>query len=443
MGQPDRFLEEYQRKHPGSADWHRRAAGYFAADGSTHFARVSAPTRPYITRAQGSRKWDVDGNEYVDYVMGHGALVLGHSHPAIVAAVQEQAARGIHFGDNHPLEVEWAERIRGLMPAAERVEYFASGMEANLMAIRLARVKTGRKRVLRFDHNYHGWADELVAPGTPGAVTDLVTVIPANDLAAVDRELASGRYAMVLVEGGGGRVAGRYSTKVEFYQGLPGIARAHDVVLVLDEVVTGFREAPGGWQSVVGITPDLTTVGKAVSGGLPCGALLGREEVFDPLSPATPAEGRVSHGGTWNGAPVTCAAGIVACGLYADGAPQRRARAAADLLRVEVNDRMRRRGVNLRLYGRSILHVYAGPLEREPSGDGYAPTDNVAHLANPEATKVYKRLDLQLVQRGVTTLRGEAFVVSAAHDDADLERTAAVFEESVAAMLDEGSLALD
>jgi len=129
MGQPDRFLEEYQRKHPGSADWHRRATGYFAADGSTHFARVSAPTRPYITRAQGSRKWDVDGNEYLDYVMGHGALVLGHSHPAIVAAVQDalDLLTGMEGGPGCLI----ADRIIGMHIARRR--YFADAADTQVI----------------------------------------------------------------------------------------------------------------------------------------------------------------------------------------------------------------------------------------------------------------------------------------------------------------------
>src|SRR5688572_26469332 len=131
MANGDRLTETYLNTHRKSAERNARARGLFPAHGATHFARVRAPFRPYIVEAKGSRKWDIDGNEYVDYVMGHGALVLGHSHPAIVEAITRQAAKGIHFGDNHGLEIEWAERIQGLMPSAERIEFFASGQEAN------------------------------------------------------------------------------------------------------------------------------------------------------------------------------------------------------------------------------------------------------------------------------------------------------------------------
>jgi glutamate-1-semialdehyde 2,1-aminomutase len=234
----DRLAADYESARPDSAAWHERAADFFAAGGATHFTRIGAPFRPYISRASGSRKWDLDGNEYVDYVMGHGALILGHGHPAVVEAIRDQAGRGIHYGDNHVLEVEWAERIRGLMPAAERIELFACGQEANVMAIRLARVFTGRRRVLRFARNYHGWLDELTAPGSAGAITDLVTVIPANDLAALERELATREYALVMAEGGGGYLSGRVPTSVEFFRALPELARRYGTVFLLDEVGT-------------------------------------------------------------------------------------------------------------------------------------------------------------------------------------------------------------
>jgi glutamate-1-semialdehyde 2,1-aminomutase len=441
MAEPDSLVEAYRRLRPGSVAWHQRARGLFAADGATHFTRVRAPFRPYIVRAQGSRKWDVDGNEYIDYVMGHGALVLGHGHPAVVAAIQAQAARGIHFGDNHPLEVEWAERIRELMPVAERVEFFACGQEANLMAIRLCRAFTGRRRVLRLRRNYHGWADELAAEGTPGAVAEYVTVIDSNDLGLLERQLATGEFAIVLVEGGGGYLSGRVPTEIGYFRALPDLARRHGTVLLLDEVVTGFREARGGWQEVVGIRPDLTVIGKAVSGGLPCGALLGRADLMQGLSPANPPERRVTHGGTWNAIPLTCAAGIAACEAYREGQPQRVMSETAARLRRLGNAMLRRVGVDGWLFGRSVVHIYLGPLDREPADDTMAPTTDPAKLVNPAHPALHGRLDLHLLHRGLATMRGEAFILSAAHTEADIERTVAALEESLLAMLEEGTLA--
>jgi glutamate-1-semialdehyde 2,1-aminomutase len=436
----DPLTEGFQQSHPRSAELNQRAKGFFAAQGATHFARVKSPFRPYIVRAAGSRKWDVDGNEYLDYVMGHGALVLGHGHPAVVAAIQRQAANGIHFGDNHPLELEWAERIRSLMPIAERVEYCASGQEANQMGIRIARAFTGRRKLLKFKHNYHGWADELCAEGSPGALADYVTVIPANDLGLVERHLASREFAVVLIEGAGGRVGGRVPTDPEFFRALPDLARRYGTVLLLDEVVTGFREAVGGWQSVVGMRPDLTTVGKATSGGLPCGVLLGSAEVMSVLSPTTSRDKLVVHGGTWNAVPVTCAAGIAACDLYRDGAPQRAARQAADLLRCEGNAMFDRLRVPARLYGRSVVHIYLGESDRVPADDTLPPTTDPAKLMAPDRVPLYQRLDLHLLARGVSTMRGEGLIVSAAHSSADIERTVGLLEQALVALRDEGSL---
>jgi glutamate-1-semialdehyde 2,1-aminomutase len=411
----DRLLDAYLAARPRSAALHASALRSFAAKGATHFARAAVPFRPYIERAEGARKWDVDGHEYLDYVVGHGALILGHGHPSVVEAVQAQAGRGLHYGDNHPLEVEWAALIQEMMPSAERIEFFASGQEANLMAIRLARVHTGRRKVLRLKGNYHGWADELAGPDAPGSVAEQVTVIAPNDLGALERELATREYALLFVEGGGGFLSGRIPISPEFYRALPGLTGRYGTVLLLDEVVTGFREAPGGWQSVVGISPDLTTLGKAVSGGLPSGALVGRAELFAPLDPGAEPARQVHHGGTWNAVPVTCAAGIAACRLYRDGAPQRAARVRGDRLIAMVTGLLGELGVAGRCWGRSIVH-----------------------LALEAGVAAHRRLDLHLLHRGVASLRSEAFILSAAHTERDLELTVEALRASLVAMQEEG-----
>ena len=132
MSTGESLVEEYKRTHPTSQKLHERAVEVFTANGATHGSRILDPFKPYVTHAKGTRKWDVDGNEYIDYIVGHGSLILGHSHPAVVQAVQEQMAKGVHYGTNHELEVEWAELIKSMMPVAERVEFFACGQEANL-----------------------------------------------------------------------------------------------------------------------------------------------------------------------------------------------------------------------------------------------------------------------------------------------------------------------
>ncbi|MBW1691795.1 MAG: aminotransferase class III-fold pyridoxal phosphate-dependent enzyme [Deltaproteobacteria bacterium] len=441
MSAREQLVEEYVRAHPGSQKLHDRAVNHFAAKGATHFARVIDPFRPYVTYAKGSRKWDVDGNEYIDYIMGHGALIMGHSHPAIVEAVQKQMAKGVHFGENHELEVELAELIKELMPMSERVAFFSCGQEANMMAIRLSRVFTGRRKVLRFEENFHGWADELIREGSAGILADEVSIIPSNDLHKVEAELSTGEYAVLLTEGGGAFMNGRVPIDLDFVRALPDLTRKHNTLWVLDEIVTGFRDAPGGWQSVVGVRPDLTTLGKCVGGGLPIGAVVGRADIMEAFNPTIPLERRVVHSGTWNANPLVCSAGIAACKLYQDGEPQRRARDRADYFRKEGNKVLRERGINGRLYSRTIIHLYLGPIEFEPSDDTLPPTKDIEKIMNPETLPILNRLGLHLLQRGIAAFDRGFFVLSAAHTREDIDQTVRAFGDSLDAMIAEGTMA--
>jgi len=433
----DKLIEEYKRAHPKSGELHERAAKFFPADGTTHRARLLSPYRPYITHAKGSKKWDVDGNEYIDYVMGHGSLILGHSHPAVVKAVQEQMAKGVHYGENHELEVEWAELIQSLMPSMERVEFFACGQEANLMAVRLARIFTGRKKILRFVLNYHGWADELVLdPSTPGIVADEVTWIP-YDLDRVEEELATGKYAILMTEGGGARMSGQIPIDFDFIRALPALAHKYDTVWHLDEVVTGFRDTPSGFQSIVGVKPDLTSLGKCVAGGLGAGALVGRADIMEALSPKAPKNQQVVHSGTWNANPLTSAAGVAALKLYQGGEPQRKASELAAYLRKKGNQVFKEKGIGGWLYGRSVAHVYLGPFDYEPPDDTVPPTKDIDKIMRLE-TKV--RLSQHLIQRGVATMSARFFILSCVHTIEDIDQTIKALGDSLDAMIAEGTI---
>lgn len=439
----DSLVEEYIASHAKSHQLHSQAASLFPANGATHSARVMHPYRPYITAAQGSRKWDVDGNEYIDYVMGHGALILGHSHPAIVTALQEQVARGILYGDNHELEIEWAGLIRQMMPVAERVEFCTCGQEANMMAIWLSRIFTQRRKVLRFVENFHGWGEEVVRKDLPGVFADNVDEIPFNDVEAVETALATREYALLMTEGGGAHMGGQVPIHDELLYSLRDFTSKYGTVWMIDEVVTGFRDAPGGWQSLKGVRPDLTTVGKCVGGGLPVGAVLGRADIMDALSPNAPPEGRISHSGTWNANAAVAAAGVAACSLYLDGTPQKAARMQADYLRESGNAAFKERGIKGWLYGRSILHLYFGPVEFEPENISMAPTCDVMKITSTEYGPVRDRLVLHLLRRGVTLLTaiGSAyFVLSAVHTKEDVDKTLEAFRDSLDAMLAERSI---
>jgi glutamate-1-semialdehyde 2,1-aminomutase len=434
----DALFESYRKSHAKSGELHNRAVKYFTGSGATAFVRILEPYRPYITRAKGSKKWDVDGNEYIDYTMGHGALILGHGHPAVVAAVREQAEKGFHYGDNHPLEVEWAEQITRMVPSAERVEFFSCGQEANLMAIRLSRIFTGREKVLRFVENFHGWADQVAQPPTaPGVMAGEVTIIP-YDLNRAEEELATGSYAIVMTEGGGAHLAGQVPVDFDFVRALPGLARQYGSIWHLDEVVTGFRDHVGGFQALVGVKPDLTSFGKIVSGGLPGGVLAGRADILAPFSPDMPEEKRVKHSGTWNANPISCVAGIETLKLIEDGAAQKRVNALSQTLRKRGNQMIQEKGVEAWLYGRSITHVYFGPIEMEPADETVPPTADVDKIVSKLHTK--ERLCLHLIQRGVSTLAGRAFIMSAVHTEEDIDRTVSALGDSIDAMKAEGLL---
>jgi glutamate-1-semialdehyde 2,1-aminomutase len=436
-GMVERVAEEYKRTHPGSRKLHEQAVKIFSANGATHGARIFDPFRPYITHAKGSKKWDVDGNEYIDYVMGHGSLIHGHSHPVMVQALQEQVARGFHYGENQQLEVEWAELIRKCMPMAERIEFCACGNEANMMAIRLARIFTGRRKILRFEENFHGWADEVAPPGSAGVVTPEVTILPMNDLKKVEEELASKEYAIIMTEGGGGHMAGQIPWDTEFIRALSSLTKKYDTIWLIDEVVTGFRDAPGSWQALMGVTPDLTTLGKCISGGLAVGAVVGRSDVFEAFNPKAPVEQRIRHTGTWNANPLLSSAGVAACTLSLNGEPQKKATELGIYLREQGNEILQKRKINGRLYSRSIVHLYLGPFDYEPSDPNAPPTKDVQKIVNPAMATVKNKLCLHLLQRGIATMGGRFFVLSAAHTKDDIDRTIEAFSDSLDAMIAE------
>ena len=248
------ILEEYRARHPKSAALWERARTAIPG-GITHDIRHLAPFPVYVERARGTRKWDADGHEYIDYWMGHGALFLGHCHPAVVKAIQEQAPRGTHFGACPELEVRWAELVCKLVPSAEMVRFTMSGTEATHLALRIARAYTGHPKVVKFHGHFHGWHDGAavgvnppydvpMSAGIPGATLDQVLICPPNDVKAAEGLLARGDVAAVILEPAGGQ-AGTTPTLPGYLQELRALTTRHGVVLIFDEVITGFRYAPG------------------------------------------------------------------------------------------------------------------------------------------------------------------------------------------------------
>ncbi|HUF88712.1 MAG TPA: glutamate-1-semialdehyde 2,1-aminomutase [Gemmatimonadota bacterium] len=277
----------------------------------------------FIARAAGARMWDVEGNEYLDWVSSWGAILLGHAHPAVVEAVREAASRGTTFGAPTPGEVRLGERIRAAMPAVERMRFTSSGTEAVMSAVRLARAFTGRSRIVKFAGCYHGHADALLAQsgsgvatlglpdsaGVPEAATRDTVVAPYNDIDAVTslfREIGD-EIAAVVVE----PVAANMGVVLPlpgFLSSLRELTARHGALLVFDEVITGFRLGPGGAQGRFQVAPDLTCLGKIIGGGLPVGAFGGRSEIMARLAP----EGPTYQAGTLSGNPLAMAAGNAA-----------------------------------------------------------------------------------------------------------------------------------
>lgn len=275
----------------------------------------------FIARGAGSNIYDVDGNEFLDYVGSWGPLVLGHAHPAVVAAIQEAATHGSSFGAPTEAEVELARRITGAVPSIEMVRFVSSGTEATMSAIRLARAFTRRDKILKFDGGYHGHADFLLAKagsgvatlglpdsaGVPAAVAATTLVAPYNDPDAVEKlfETHGEQIAAVIVEPVAGNM-GVVPPRSNFLSKLMDIAHAHGALLIFDEVITGFRVAWGGAQAVYSVKPDLTCLGKIVGGGLPVGAYGGRRDIMKLVAPLGP----VYQAGTLSGNPLAMAAGI-------------------------------------------------------------------------------------------------------------------------------------
>jgi len=286
---------------------------------------------PVISIGKGAHIWDVDDNEYIDYVASWGPLILGHAYPAVVKALQKAAERGTSYGATTESELELARLVCGRMPSIEQVRFVNSGTEATMSALRLARAFTGRDKVLKFEGCYHGHSDGLLAKagsgvatlglpdsaGVPASFTAETLLAPFNDRAAVERIFAErgSEIAALIVEPVPANM-GLVPPREGFLQVLREITKASGALLIFDEVITGFRLAPGGAQAYYGVTPDLTCLGKIIGGGLPVGAYGGRRDIMQLVAPVGP----VYQAGTLSGNPMAMAAGIVTLRTLADEA---------------------------------------------------------------------------------------------------------------------------
>ena len=357
--------EKYIAKTQKSKALYEKAQIFLPA-GVSYGIRYFKPYPFYTVKAKGSKLYDVDGNEYVDYWMGHGAHILGHNPPEVLETVKKQIEKGTHFGTAQEIEVKLAEQIAKMVPTAEMTRFTNSGTEANMYAVRLARAYTGRSKVLKFEGGWHGGYDTLhkgvkcpfeipeSAGLTEGALQDTL-LAPFNDLEGVREKLRDSTVAAVIVEpvlGSGGCIP----AEKEFLKGLREICDEKGVMLIFDEVITGFRLAPGGGQQYYNVLPDITTFGKILGGGFPVGAFCGRREIMERLDTIAYERPRCSfHGGTFCANPVTMAAGLATLRLLEDGSIIARLNRTGEKVREKLKGIFESREVDVQVTGASSL----------------------------------------------------------------------------------------
>jgi len=444
--------DQYRQKFPTSSRLHDEARGVLPG-GVTHDARHLTPFPVYVDHAAGSRKWDVDGNELIDYWIGHGALILGHAYPDVVEAVTTQMARGTHYGACHELEVEWAKRIVDLIPSAEKVRFVCSGTEATLMALRLARVVTGKRKVVKFECHFHGWQDYLAGgvqaprdlPAPPGVLDDVARatiVLPPNDIGAVVATLdADEDIACVILEPTGGGF-GIVPTKPGFLQSLREATAARGVLLVFDEVITGFRCSPGGAQAYFDVLPDLTALAKIMGGGLPAGAVAGPDSVMCHLAFGGGLGGaphvKIPHQGTYNANPLTASAGITTLDLVADGQKIAAANRMAQQIRDRCNEVIARHDVKWCVYG--DFSGFKVLIDHEC--DHFQNCDRCICNYSHRKLRVQDPNQLRSFRRGMllngVDLPAARGMTSCVHTDEDLDATVGAFEQTLTLMKREG-----
>jgi len=383
-----------------------------------------------IARGEGAHVIDVDGNEYIDYSLGYGPLLLGHSPAPVLTAVERELRNGLRTGGITPLEAELGERIARAMPACEMSAFVSSGTEAAQVALRLARAVTGRLVVVKFRCHYHGWSDAIHlatdpandGPSTGGQDPDAlrhVVVLDWGDMAAL-QALDGSSIAAVIMEAAAIN-AGCFAPAPGFLEHVREWTTRHGIVLVFDEVITGFRLALGGAQARYGVAPDLTVLGKALGAGMPVSAVAGRRAMFEPI-----VKGKVSQRGTYNGFP-PAVAGAVACLDYLT------AEAATLYPRMEgyaSTIAEHARAVAART-GAAVTANQLGPCVQL-----FAGTTAVATLRDLASVDKERTLDLTctLVERGVAPLPRGMMYVSAAHTDADIERTLVALTAAISAL---------
>jgi glutamate-1-semialdehyde 2,1-aminomutase len=416
------MFDSYTSKTRKSKELHERAKTVLPA-GVSYAIRHFEPYPFYTARAKGSKLFDVDGNEYVDFWLGHTALILGHSPPAVVEAVKKQLENGTHYGTSHELEIKLAEQIVKIVPSAEMVRFTNSGTEANMYATRLARAYTDRSKIAKFEGGWHGGYDALhisvkypfdvpeSAGLTTGALQDTI-VLPFNDLEGVKERLKNKEVASITIEpvlGAGGGIP----VEKEFLKGLRELCNERDILLIFDEVITGFRLAPGGGQQYYGVTPDITVFGKILGGGFPIGAFCGRRDVMERIDTLVYERPHYSfHGGTFAANPISMTAGLATLKILEEGQLANKLNNGGGKIREKLRKIFEADDVDVQVTG-------AGSLFNTHFTKGEVKDARAASEADKKKQVDYH---LSLIANGIFFLPTHTGALSTAHSETDIEK---------------------
>lgn len=422
-------MQDYSSKTPCSKVLYGKARKVLPG-GVSYGIRYFEPYPFYTARAIGSKLYDVDGNEYVDFWLGHTALILGHGNKTVMKAVTEQIEKGTHYGTCHEREIQLAEQVVKMVPNAQMIRFTNSGTEANMYATRLARAYTRNPKIAKFEGGWHGGYDALhvgvkypfglpeSAGLTKGSIQDTI-ILPYNNLEGTVKRLKNQQVASVVIEpilGAGGGVP----AEKEFLKGLREYCDERGILLIFDEVITGFRLAPGGAQEYYGVRADLIVLGKILGGGFPVGAFCGREEIMEYVDTVAHKRPEYSfHGGTFAANPITMVAGRVTLEILEDGTLIKKLNKTGEKVREELFEIFDTHGVAARLTGAGSIFNTHFTIKRVK-----------------DATEVYKAdrkklidYDTAMIENGLFLLPAHNGALSTVHSESDLEKLFAKTEK--------------
>ena len=441
--------KEFIAMHPNSQSLFQSGQQIFPS-GVTHDIRAFRPFPIYVEKADKGKKWDVDNNELIDYIGGHGSLLLGHNRHEITIGVQEALTSGTHFGSSHSKEIEWASLVIDMVPCADNVRFTSSGTEATMMAIRLARAHTNREGLVKLSDHFHGWHDlvvgkedatQIYSPGVPKGYYDALTILPPNNIDLLADRLKKKDVAALILEPTGSHW-GAHPLDIEYLRKANELTKETGTIFIMDEVITGFRMSKGGAQELYNLQPDLSTHAKILAGGLPGGCVAGKKEILQQIAFSDDSDWndakKIAHQGTYNANPISATAGTIALEIIRTGDDIERADNLSNQLILSLNQLFKDNKVRGRAWTvSSMWHLNFG-YDNQKGLDELEQTHWI-DKSPPEGVRPDLTLPLKwsLFNHGVD-LFGTGGVLSSAHTDEDIDKTIAAFEKAIIDMRADG-----